>query len=228
MKICAFSDIHGNIEAFQKMYVSEAEHVDLFIFLGDIFGYFYYQDEILEKIMSMKNLYAIAGNHEKNYISCMDNNNNKKIFIDKYGSSYNIHLSPQKMNYIMHLPDHQNIFAEEKKIGLFHSGELIFGEKRIYPDTFLKHEKQIDQYNYIFLGHTHYRLQKRLGNTQIINPGSLGQPRDGMGFSYAILDTQTDAVIFKSVELDIYHMLQAVKEKDENRTVYSYLKRKYG
>ena len=33
--------------------------------------------------------------------------------------------------------------------------------------------------DYLFFGHTHWPLLKRIGRTTIVNPGSVGQPKDG-------------------------------------------------
>jgi diadenosine tetraphosphatase ApaH/serine/threonine PP2A family protein phosphatase len=33
--------------------------------------------------------------------------------------------------------------------------------------------------DYLFFGHTHWPLSKRIGRTTIVNPGSVGQPKDG-------------------------------------------------
>ena len=61
----------------------------------------------------------------------------------------------------------------------------------------------------------------------IINPGSLGQPRDGHGFSYCILDTETGGIDFKSVDIDIDKLLSLSEIIDGEKDVYKYLKGKY-
>lgn len=40
------------------------------------------------------------------------------------------------------------------------------------------------------------------GDTLIVNSGSLGQPRDGNGFGFAILDTVSRNAEFCNVEID--------------------------
>ena len=42
------------------------------------------------------------------------------------------------------------------------------------------------------MGHTHYRLTRTSGSTTIVNPGSVGQPRDRQpGAAWALLETET-------------------------------------
>jgi predicted phosphodiesterase len=33
--------------------------------------------------------------------------------------------------------------------------------------------------DFLFFGHTHWPLSRRIGSTTIVNPGSVGQPKDG-------------------------------------------------
>ena len=49
MKICLFSDIHGNGPAFEAAYTKlMGEQADLNIFLGDLCGYYFDELEILK------------------------------------------------------------------------------------------------------------------------------------------------------------------------------------
>jgi diadenosine tetraphosphatase ApaH/serine/threonine PP2A family protein phosphatase len=66
-----------------------------------------------------------------------------------------------------------------------------------------------------------------VGNTLILNPGSLGQPRDGKGFCYCILDLEDFSYCFKKVKVDVDELLSQVKEKDGDKSVCTYLMNKY-
>lgn len=225
MKICIFSDIHGNNIAFDKMYNAERFNVDLFIFAGDIFGYFYDQQEIVERFMKEDRMLAIKGNHDRDYLLYKNNEDRKKHLVNKYGSSYNITLSKMQEKYIYTLPEYMEKELDGKKIGIFHGWVDGHLDQRIYPDT------QINlnvEYDYIILGHTHYRYIIRKENTMIINPGSLGQPRDNNGFSYCILNTDNGTCSFKTVEINVDSLISEVKKKDSENYVYHYLKNKYG
>lgn len=223
MKICVFADIHGNIEAFTKMYEVEKNEVDMFVFAGDIFGYFYGQQEIIEKFMSMDNLVAIKGNHEKYYLTEQD----MEGCLDRYGSSYKLVITDEQRRYIGELPEKAKIKAEDKIIGVFHGGPKDLLEQRIYPDSAIELEDFDEQYDYLLLGHSHYRLLRKTENMTIINPGSLGQPRDGKGFSYCVLDTNSSTCIFKTVNIQTDNLLELVNKNDADKYVYKYLKNKY-
>ena len=85
-------------------------------------------------------------------------------------------------------------------------------EGRIYPDTC----PPVSKKNAIYLmGHTHYRMIKKDKNGALwINPGSLGQPRDGKGFSYCRLDTESRNVIFRTVDIDIMNLVCQIRMND--------------
>lgn len=76
-----------------------------------------------------------------------------------------------------------------KKIGVTH------GHLKNYYDEMISNGK-ID---YLFSGHTHVRMDKRIGRTRVINPGALGGTRK-QSRSVAILDLDTDELIFEILE----------------------------
>ncbi len=55
-----------------------------------------------------------------------------------------------------------------------------------------------------------------MGGTLIINPGSLGQPRDGKGYSFAVVDTDSQSVVFETVEISIELLYRQIEEFDPN------------
>jgi putative phosphoesterase len=226
MKLCVFSDIHGNIDAFNKMIEIEKNNVDGYIFLGDIFGYFYNQSEIIDKLRSIKNIWAVRGNHDENYMQMMNEGKSiKKELIDKYGSSYSILLNSKQKKYLEQLPNCLEVEIDGKICGIYHGGILDYTNQRIYPDT--KLDLPIDKYDILLLGHTHYRLVRRYGESLVINPGSLGQPRDGKGFSYVILDLYNKSYEFKTVNVDIIKLINMMENLDSDKTVFNYIKKKY-
>ena len=223
MKICVFADIHGNIDALKKMFLVEKEDTDLFVFAGDVFGYFYNQVDVITAFMDMPNLLAVKGNHDHYYLS----GKRGDYLQGKYGSSYRLTLPALQREFLCSLPDTVEINAGGKNICIYHGGPSDFLEQRIYPDTVIRENDLYDGLDYLFVGHTHYRFSKRIWRTLVINPGSLGQPRDGYGFSYCLITTDTDEWMFKTVDVDVYKLLGQVKEIDGEREVYTYLERKY-
>ena len=79
----------------------------------------------------------------------------------------------------------------------------------------------------MLLGHTHYRLTRSYGKSLVINPGSLGQPRDGNGFSYVILDLYNKSYEFKTVNVNIINLIHMMEKLDSDKKVFDYMRRKY-
>lgn len=53
----------------------------------------------------------------------------------------------------------------------------------------------------VLFGHTHQRCSEYLNSVYYINPGSLGEPRDGRAPSYAIIDILPSGVLVSHSEL---------------------------
>jgi len=68
-------------------------------------------------------------------------------------------------------------------------------------------------YDGIVLGHTHVQGKRSVAGGVVVNPGSVGQPRDGdPDAGYAVLDTQTDEVDLHRVAYDIDRVSEAVAD----------------
>ena len=219
MKLVIFSDIHGNQFAFNS-FLKELEKIqyDKIIFLGDIFGYYYGQLEIIEKLENLDNLIWLKGNHDDMAVSLYYNNHNEKDYIERYGHCYqNIKNKFEKntIEKISKLPEHIEITLDHKKIAMFHGGPNDFLNERIYPkdNVNLNSYKEFD---YILMGHTHFKMLKKIDSSIIINPGSLGQQRDGKGFGYVILDTLLNEVQFNNIYFDKNLLYKEIDKFDHN------------
>ncbi len=69
----------------------------------------------------------------------------------------------------------------------------------------LSHLKELAASNnadIVLFGHTHIRLNKYEDGIYYINPGSLGEPRDGLPPSYAVIDIIPGGVLVTHAELE--------------------------
>jgi diadenosine tetraphosphatase ApaH/serine/threonine PP2A family protein phosphatase len=65
--------------------------------------------------------------------------------------------------------------------------------------------------DFVCVGHTHLPMHLQLEKTQIVNPGSVGQPRDGdPRAAYAIIDG--GQVEFRRVPYDIDRTIQHMRD----------------
>lgn len=211
-----FSDVHGNYDAF-KVFTDELKSLqpDLVLFGGDVVGYYYKPNEILD-FMRGNDFKCVLGNHDKNYLDIVDKKINSVDLANKYGSSYlNLikDISEENLNFIRGWPEKLELTVQNKKILMVHGSPNDHLNGRIYPDSELECYKEIfEEYDYVLLGHTHHKINKVIGRTKIINSGSLGQQRDGKGCSYTILDlgkgTEVNRVVNYPVNLLEYEVLK--------------------
>ncbi len=228
MKVGILADIHGNIYAFEKVLKSlKKDRLDFYIFCGDICGYYYNQNEVIEILKEMKNLICIRGNHDEMFLKILENPVLERRYSQTYGKSYSIlkkNISPENLTFLQNLP--QKYIIGEYGIGIFHGSPWDYLNGYIYPTDSLERFGGLP-FRIILLGHTHYPMDKKIGRLRVINPGSCGQPRDYNEPSYVIFDFDSEELIFKRVTYDIKLMIQDVKrQKEENSYLTEILQRR--
>jgi len=199
MRICFFTDIHGNGAAFRAFReCMEVEQPDKIIFGGDFCGYYYDAIEIMRQVQELGYI-CIRGNHDQMFLDCKENPNvscqisQLADLIRRYGNGYRRlfnQISENELEFLRSLPLKAELEADGLQIGFFHGSPRDLLSDRIYPDLVIEDVTAFSGYDYMFLGHTHHKLVKRIGGSWIINPGSAGQQRDGKGTSYIIFDTR--------------------------------------
>mgnify|MGYP001157819404 FL=1 len=222
MRYLIFTDIHGNVEAFHAVLKAvQKKRVDHYVFLGDLVGYGASPNEVIQKILTLKPLSIIRGNHDK-AVSGLDSVQTfnpiaaSAIFWTKKT------IARKHLDFLVRLKQSPEVIQDS--ITLCHGAPFdedyyIFGEF-----------DAAEAFSYIqtpvcFFGHTHFpfvytekdgtvegtflegnaneiRLEK--GIRYLINPGSVGQPRDrNPRAAFAIYDSETRVVKFSRVEYDI-------------------------
>lgn len=227
MKLVIFSDIHGNQYAFRELMrdialMSDDEY-DMVVFCGDILGYYYGQTEIVASMKKLslmlqaqgKQLVAVRGNHDEFGLQISRQERLPEEFWEKYGHSYG-QTKLEVIEYIAGLPTKIEFAIDGKQIAVVHGTPLDELDGRQYPADDVPEElsKKYQEYDLVIGGHTHYRMDRTEGNTRIINPGSLGQQRDGLGFCYAVFDTVTDELKYIDISFDIDSLEQECMQHD--------------
>jgi putative phosphoesterase len=221
MKIIFFSDIHGNKYVLPPLLNAiKKEKSDQIIFCGDIFGYYYYQNEIID-CFKKNNFITLLGNHDQYFLDILNENINIDNLINKYGNSYKDiknKITKENVQFLKKLKPNYEFKADNYNIGVFHGSPDDPLEGRIYPDTKIEQAKNYEHYNYVILGHTHHKMEKKVQSTIILNPGSIGQQRDGKGCSYLILDTKKNKYEFKTIKFAINKLIQDIDIYDQGNS----------
>ncbi len=219
MKYLIISDIHSNLPALQAV-LKKAKRIgyDEIICLGDFVGYYTYPNEVIGMLKDKLNI-AVIGNHD---YGILHPQTIARFFNEMARDAlfYNVGiLSKESIEFLKALP-----FTKDASDLHFVHGTPSEPEdfNYIYSSAHAARELRLSWYKAIFVGHTHipvaygYDEEKdrvnMLGNSvrfengvrYLINPGSVGQPRDGNpDASFGILDVEEGIYKNYRVEYDI-------------------------
>jgi len=222
MKIAVLSDIHGNQHAL-KAVLNELDQLSIYrlFLLGDFVGYYYGVAEVLTYLEKYEN-YAVRGNHEDLFSKALSD----KVFFenldDKYGKGHRMAsevLDKQQFLFLSELPSTLEVKLNGLSMLLCH-GAPWGTDVYIYPDATesLLNRFSDFKYDYVFFGHTHYCSAFRIGQMQVINPGSVGQSREKGGLAYwGVLDLSDNTYEQRSTAYDISFLEQEVKLRDPDK-----------
>lgn len=231
MKIGILSDIHGNIDALEK--VSEQlkrEGIKTLIVLGDIVGYYYHPKEIMEWLNDFQ-FYYVRGNHEEILGKLLENEIDPNDIKNKYGSGHEIalnSLSHTQLDFLIKGNDSINIEIEGYQFNLNH-GAPFDKSKYLYPDSSKNLMEQCyhKDADFILFGHSHYSFIHQVKHNLIINPGSIGQNRQQGGIAqWVVFHSENGNFECRSTPYDTTRLIQEAKKTDpDNAYLYQILKR---
>lgn len=220
MKIALLSDIHGNATALRAVLEQVKKlNVDRLFCCGDLVGYYYEPGACIDMLMEW-NIECVRGNHEDLLFQIMADPGTKPSIRKKYGSALELAaglLSTRHLDYLAALPRTRTLFVEEKQVLLCH-GAPWDTDKYIYPDgDDALFERCADTgADWVVCGHTHYQLQRKIRNCNIVNPGSVGQPRGKYRGSahWALLDVVAMRCELMSTEYDATDVISQARQND--------------
>ncbi len=219
MRVLVVSDIHANYTAFEAV-LNDAGNFDALWCLGDVIGYGPNPNACIELLSEQPNLVCVPGNHDIAAIGDMDISSFNGEAQQSLLWQERV-LSASSMDFLRSLPD---TAIPDEKVTLAHGSprdpiwEYILNT-RTAEANFLEFST-----DFCFVGHTHvqstFMLNPENNHTTlnippldeplflsgrgILNPGSLGQPRDRDPRSaYAIFDTNALTWTPQRVKYDI-------------------------
>jgi len=138
----------------------------------------------------------------------------RKEYLKKYGDSLERLLGEQGNTVLTWLDNCRDSFVDPAhRFVCFHGSPWDLLEGYVYPDTLLDRflEEKADIF---FLGHTHYPMVRKIGDKLIINPGSLGQPRQGGWPTYAVVELPARTVHMREVRYDKEGYLNRLRSEE--------------
>lgn len=133
-------------------------------------------------------------------------------------------LSAEEKDYLGNLPITSLIEREGKKFLLSHGspgGDIYKYLRPEVSDKQWESELKDISADVVFLGHTHLPMMRVIHGVTIVNPGSVGQPRDGVPMaSYAIWED--GRIEIKRVRYDIEATIKGLHETEIPLILFPY------
>jgi len=223
MRFLILSDIHANLTALEATLVAAEKRWDRAVCLGDVVGYGPDPNEVIDRVRKLV-VACIRGNHDK--AGCGLDTAEDFNPVAKHAALWTRdQLRPENLIYLQQLPQGP---IEVDGVSLMHGAwqdedEYVFAPAQAL-DGLLGAPTAVS-----FFGHTHFQggfsfvdnkleviqlrpatgtsfaaLQIEPGTRYLLNPGSVGQPRDGdPRAAFAVADMEHRVVEFWRVPYDI-------------------------
>ncbi len=223
MRYLILSDIHANLDAFDAVLAAAPDSQwDRVLVLGDLVGYGAEPNAVIERVLALEPLVTIRGNHDK--AACWIENAADFNHVARAAAIWtNEMLTPEHRVYLERLPAGPISIDEGVEIchgAPFDEDHYIFGLDDA-ADALDAASRPL-----CLFGHTHLpiiyrrgadgdvplvpepdasvRVELEAGTRYLVNPGSVGQPRDGdPRAGYAILDAEARAITLFRIEYPV-------------------------
>lgn len=227
MRVLVISDIHSNVEALEAC-LSATPRYDLVVNLGDIVGYGANPNEAVQQARALGG-YVVRGNHDKAASGLMDLSDFNPIAGMAALWTRN-QLTPDNLEWLRQLPQGPIRIPELTEAQFVHGSPVDEDEYLVTPNDAMQ-SLLATAVPVTFFGHSHIQgafssgtgdegalrpVYASVGRAEtvdwvlkegphyLVNPGSIGQPRDGDWRSgFAIFDSDTKTVSFNRVPYDL-------------------------
>ena len=213
MRYLILSDIHSNCEALTAVLARvKRKRWDKAVVLGDVVGYGANPNQAVELVRQLRPLVAIRGNHDKVCSGVEDGEMFNRVALQAAMWTRQ-KLTPSNLRWLQSLPEGPQIV--DGTFAVAH-GTPIDEDAYIFGEIEALNVFRQTAFPLCFFGHSHFpvlfglspdAIQTVLTDTEafrfrlepdvryLVNPGSIGQPRDGNPLaSFATFDSDTHSV----------------------------------
>ena len=227
MRICIFADVHANFEALKAvLFDAQSEMLDGYICLGDLIGYGATPNKTIDLIRRIQPNLVLQGNHDRTIVDLQYRNPtrwHRHQKLERFSLIWTHNqITPENLMYLQRLPEGPQWLDEIQAVQFVHGSAFQIDDDILTQMDAKRHLKR--SLNWVtFFAHTHiaaiHSTNQRLPliypepdfpyplstkNRYLINPGSVGQPRDmDSRASYAIFDYESRTVHIKRIVYNI-------------------------
>jgi predicted phosphodiesterase len=210
MRIGLISDVHANLPALEAV-LDDMPSVDAIVCAGDVVGYNPWPRACLERVREVAST-VVQGNHDRAVDTPRRYAHNEMAAAGLAHAK--AELSDEQIEYLLDLPPRTTIADGAYRLVHSHPDPDKLGSY-VRPRDFPRLRPYLDDNAGIVLGHTHVQHAAEIDGRLIVNPGSVGQPRDGdPEAAYAVLDTDAEDVALRRVRYDVNRVIDRVEASD--------------
>lgn len=222
MRVLIIADIHANFQALQAI----DESYDLCLCIGDLVDYGPDPKSCVDWVRENCQ-HVVRGNHDHGFAQNVPLNG--QAGYRRLGGITRLHGQSQvdesTRAYLAALPLTQYLRLDQTVVCMVHAtprdplDEYVFADEQIWK----KRAENLGA-DLLLVGHTHHQFQLHLDNVTVVNPGSVGQPRDGdPRAAYAIWED--GKIELKRVPYDIDSTIEQIRELDLPAPVEAFAQR---
>lgn len=225
MLVLILSDIHANMMALEAV-LADAPDVDAVWCLGDLVGYGPYPNECIQRVRTLPNLLCLIGNHDQAVMGTIPTSRFNPDAGDVVTWTRS-QLDEENLAFLQTLPN--KITFQDFTLAHGSPNQPVW-EYILDPITADRNFDNL-QTSYALVGHSHiplifhrlnddsfamplgvhWRKPMQLIPRMILNPGSVGQPRDGdPRASYALLNLDEGNWEMRRVAYDVETVQRAI------------------
>lgn len=199
-RLAVIADIHSNLQALEAVVARiEGLAVDGVICAGDVVGYGARPNECCAIVERMSDL-TVYGNHE---IAALTGD---VIWMNPHAAKAAVWtakmLNQASRDFLSQLGLEGRMRPDEKLVAMYH-GSVDSAVQYVHEDQVEDSLLERAKCDILILGHTHVPYVRRLRKGLVVNPGSVGQPRDrDPRASFIVLDTDGPEAVIERVAYD--------------------------
>lgn len=204
MRIGVISDVHANLIALREV-LADMPDVDRLVCAGDVVGYNPWPAECVDALRD-RDVPTIMGNHDRSVVTGTGYPGNSMA--DAGVRHAREQLDDDQLAWLRGLPTERHCFDGRLKLVHGHPGDP---NRYTYPALFSA--DMLESEDVLVMGHTHVQAHEVFEEGVVMNPGSVGQPRDeDSRAAYAVVDLEALSVEEHRVEYDVEAVVDAVEE----------------
>lgn len=189
MNVMIISDVHAHFPAL-TLFDAELTSADCVLCLGDIVGYHAGVNEVIDYLRALPNLICILGNHDDFLLHGYPSSLSSQV---KQGIDYAEQvIRSDNRSWLAKQPISWSGYVGSLSFMLVHGSPWKPFTDYLYADNIRLNNLDEFHYDVICFGQTHRFMNRFDRKPYLINPGSIGQPRDKKEIASAVhLDIAT-------------------------------------